>query len=370
MELDNIGATKEGFRAAKGSFDDDLSVKSIGFNESWKLRILGNPHLGYKAWIPYQALNRDNELETRWHTIMVPKEGSIIHKFANADQRIQMANTNLEASKCTSRAEPDGVRFFLCFDRRDEKPIVRRLQTNWTVFRAIESLLDMESEEKPGYLEHGLIFMYDLFVGKRTKDPDRRADYTNTEYYVKPLSATYNRFAQVVPIAAARDRNSEARKKVMENLLKWEVFTQAELDAIKNSKIDLAKDVEPKTDAEILEILRKNPIYINARNNKDKALVFPFPKELAEWCQENGVPVSFGATVRTTIDESTATKPSTNPNAGSIDFGELAGAAEKKTETATEKVEEKKVESKVETAVEKKAESGPPSREDIKSMFE
>jgi len=266
MEVTKINTSKKLF--------DEAKVKT--FAEIGKLkegtathRVITGPILVETIWYPTVA-EKDGKVAQSMRTIVRPSDGCILDEMAILDEKIMKAKMVEEGvsaddvKKYRSALRPQRAFRFLVFDRdadNEGTPTVRVYDYPKTIKEQLESLQGTMSKKHPGYLEYGLVFMYDCYFTK-TIDKDKSATY-GTDYKTAVVTDTLPLMKQMkIPVDWLNWTPDSGKP------CPWkfeDFFTEDELKSISDYDKDLETLCKPDSEDEIAEKLTKNPIYLEAK---------------------------------------------------------------------------------------------------------
>jgi len=188
------------------------------------------------------------------------------------------------------------------FDRdadNEGRPTVRIYDYPWTVMDQLKSLQSTVSKKRLGYLEYGLIFMFDVYLSKEV-DKTKTSQY-GTDYKTMPITDTLPAIkGKQIPLAWL-DWNPESGRPCPWSYADY--FTEDELSAIQEYDKDLEAVCKQDTAEEIAEKLNKNPLFLNAKimfgDRKGQAMFPAFAldeakQRLLEVCQKTSIPLLEG----------------------------------------------------------------------------
>jgi hypothetical protein len=190
---------------------------------------------------------------------------------------VEAGNSPDEVKKYRSAVRPKTVFWYLVFDREADgggKPVLRPYEFPMQVKDALAALQTLQSKKRPGMLENGLNFMYDIYITKDNDGKTGNAMY-DTKYTVQPVNET-------LPIMKKINVPADWVNFAGDGDCPWnwqDYFTDDELEAIDAYTSDLEAISAPQTETEIIERLTKNPIFLHAKFNmgdKKGELMFPF----------------------------------------------------------------------------------------------
>ena len=284
-----VGISPEDATSAFGGQNAELNVQNLKVNEEYHVRIVGGVKRINRCWYPYLILSDKGEWVTTWTAPIVGSD-SVLESLAAVDQRITVEKSHKPPSECKSRLAPASSFLYTCIDRADEKPVLKKLICNWSVGKSIQELQEKEKRGKEGFLEYGLIFLFDIWITKKLKDKARGDAWNNIEYGVEGISSDLNPFSGIIPISALKS-GDPARKQLLEcfDRMNPRAFTEEELVAIKETKLDLEIEGRSQSADDIMLLLHEKPIYLKALGQRNQP-IFVYPEELAIEAKRLGIP--------------------------------------------------------------------------------
>lgn len=263
MELRNINTSQE-------KFD---STKSGGFQEIGRLkegvsthRVITGPMSVSTVWFP-TIVEKEGKLIQSVRAVVRPPEGCVIDELAKLDEEAtrkkmrEEGASDEEIKKFRSSLRPKTTYRFLVFDREldaEGAPTVRVFEYPYSIKDQLEALQKTKSKKHPGFLEFGLIFMYDLYIEK-VKDPKIKNALYATSYAAQVVTDT-------LPFVTKQQRISESWLNPKGDL-PWKLedyFTEQELQAIIEFPKELDDFCKPDSQEDIVKKLTDFPIFVNA----------------------------------------------------------------------------------------------------------
>lgn len=293
MEFNKMGTSADQFEKAKGQGFAEIGKLKEGVSTH---RIIVGPVRVETVWYP-TLVEQNGELVQSMRTIIRPEGGYLLDPLVKMDEELTkramredggFSDDEIKVYRCPLRP---GIAFrFLVFDRDLDnagKPTVRVFDYPFTVKKFAEDLQTAKSKKHPGFLECGLIWMFDCNITK-TVDPKKSSLY-GTDYTMMPVMDTLPAMRQIqIPIEWMNWTEASGKPCPW----KWEdFFTEDELTAINEFDSDLSKLAKSNTEEEIIEKLTKNPIYLHgtfAFGDKKGTPMFPVlcQPEVVEKLQE------------------------------------------------------------------------------------
>jgi hypothetical protein len=287
-----------------------IRIKEL--NKPYRHRIVDGPKQVLTVFYP----SIDADGKPKKFIITVPSwRDSIFDSLAKIDEKIQKTKiydrmgrndaSEKAAKMIRSQLSPTTTFQCLVIDKKDDVPVVRRAEYKTTVNKELvrlesERVVDTHGNRDETKLRYGLLWMLIMEITKieSKKDSNLPANF-NTEYKTMVLSELYNAcFGQVpsyllnkpisIDLAAkALVVHPAVGKPVPFPVIEWGMMTEAEWSAIVNCELDLASLVKPMTQAEAIERLEKNPLQINAVDDKGNFLLPDWQQIRDEMSKQN-----------------------------------------------------------------------------------
>jgi len=287
MDVLKVNTSRKAFEKASGKDFPEIGKLKDGVNH---FRIIAGPQKVETIWYP-TMIEREGKMQQTVRTVVRPAEGCILDNLVKLDEDLTkkaMVSEGLDqdtVKKYRSALRPQRAFRFLVFDRtadNEGKPTVRIYDFPYTVKDQLEALQNTVSQKNKGFLEYGLIFMYDVYVTREKNESIKNLQHS-IDYKTAVVQDTTPLFVkkQHVPISHL-DWDSESGAPCPWNYEDY--FTPEELEAIAEYDKDLGTLCKPDTEEEITEKLKKNPIYLDAKflwgdRKGDKMFpIFTFPE--------------------------------------------------------------------------------------------
>jgi len=263
-------------------------------------RILFGPVQIQTVFYPTREVDRETgELKSTKHAIVVPRSGSIFDELAAMDKRIKFA---LGEKNPDSTFTPNQSFLYLVFNRAEAESIVRVGEYKYSVVKQFIEKEEAVSTKDKTKLMYGPIFSWDAIIDKKV-DPSKPKKF-GVKYEVSVNPEACPLMGQI-PI----EWLSLSIKEFFAHVERDVVFTDEEVEAIQSCEIDLHSVAKARSSEEILELLQKFPIDLNA-NTPEGKLVFPAPKEFLLRLEELSINYLLPSTIEpSTIEPSTKTLP-------------------------------------------------------------
>jgi len=299
--MERVGTTRQHFEEARGSAFSRVGKIDEGTHTH---RVIVGPVSVDTLWYPtLMEIERDKVVQT-YRTLVRPSEGWFLDKVAKLDEQITRENlmsggvSEEESKKYRSPLRTNRMFRFLVFDRDQDgggAPTVRAFDYPFTVKDKLEKLQTQKNQKNPQYLEYGLVFMFDVYIIRGKKQNVKSKDEKIlTEYDVQAVRESISALPQI-PSAFASWK-PDSGEPCPWNL--GEYFTPAELKAIEDYPGELEDLCKSSLPEEVLEQLKKFPIYLDAKysfGDKKNDPMFPYLMEqegyekLASTLQEGDV---------------------------------------------------------------------------------
>lgn len=268
MDFTQIDTSKSRFEKAKVQTFSEIGKLKDGVNTH---RIITGPVTVETNWYP-TIVEKEGKLIQSVRTIVRPPDGTVLDDIAKLDEQLtrkRMAEDNCssdEIKKFRSALRPNRAYRFLVFDREADNqgaPTVRPFDYPFTVKDHLETLQNTKAQKHPGFLEFGLVFMYDVYIS-RVKDTTKKVLHYSIDYTVQVVTDT-------LPLVTKQQRIPTSWLDFVmgsgQSPWKWEdYFTEQELTAISEYDKDLDTLCKTDTPESAQEKLSKNPIFLDAKH--------------------------------------------------------------------------------------------------------
>ena len=235
-----------------------------GFNQAQKLkdgenvhRVLFGPGRVERIWFPVLVEDEGKMVVSR-RTVKRPPEGCTLDFIANLEIRIRQ---QLNQDKPTSVFSPKTEFLYLSMNQGSEEALVELFSFPYSVYKRLLEIEKERDTRNPQFLRHGLIWMYDVIIAKLLEKGKSRRWGTSYEVQV---DTQYNVQASKTPVSWL-DRPVDEILAEM-SVVEAGIFTENQWKAIVESDIDLMEEIEPDSQADILALLKKCPIYLDAQD--------------------------------------------------------------------------------------------------------
>jgi len=260
-----------------------------------------------KESVIYPTLRRDYETgevkESFNAIVLMPKERTIIDKIAAVDKKIQEAN-GISYDDTRSQFSRNLRYVWIVISRdlteKEDVPWIgpweypSRISKELTRFQRVRSTKD---RYKLGY---GPYYTFDVIIEKYYDKDMMRKTGGNKQFstrYSIEVDPSCMPMAGKLPVELVENPTYAAEHMDQVMQLYSKVFTPAELNAINEYGVSLDDLVVPvRTDEEILEILKEQPINFNATDVVGKPL-FKHCDELFEEIKNMGIRILEGSTM-------------------------------------------------------------------------
>lgn len=265
---------KIGQNKVNDNYQKRTRVTDMKDGEQFAFRIINGPFT--RNFHLYPSIYEDSttkELKPGWTTIYVKGgkdvEENLLDKFAKLDlllkqNRLKATNAKEDDIKKAKSMVRKNNRFDYAIIKRvmGEQPTISILEAPWGVFNQIKNLINTKSTKDQSKLAYGLQYMFD-FILKRTKN-------TKTGYPEYTVSVDITSCSKCAEKIDAYYLDTE--KNPYPN--NEQFFTPEEMDAINSCKFEMEEIDTPKTNEEVAEILKKNPLDIGRRDKNSQAFYF------------------------------------------------------------------------------------------------
>lgn len=213
-----------------------------------------------------------------------------------------------EIKKIRSDFNPTMKYHCLILDRADAIPVIRRAEYPSSVRRDMlrlegDRITDEYGNKDETRLRYGLLFMLWFEITKVKKDPSKGEKYTNIEYKTAVLEEACPFKGQIpshylgasIDIDPEKDQVMITPKAGVEQILnpiEAGYFTAEQWSAVKNYEHGIGELVEPMSYGEALEKLMKEPILLDAMDDKGN-FIYPAYQEILAEVKKRGLDFSF-----------------------------------------------------------------------------
>ena len=251
------------------------------------LRFVLGPAVKFNYWYPSFKENEDGIFEKRNRGVKSnPESKSILHEIY-ASEWNKLKSLGIEKKDANFLITRSKEYLYLAFDLKDELAVLRPIRIPYSVHQRIDQFIKETYTDAPQFLKNGLLFMFDVKITKTINK-----NIKERKFATKYTTDVYETYApkKTLPVTLLTNQANWLNIVLEQNEglnIGWETFfSEQQLAAIDNSEQDPETMYPYKTNQEVIEELKENPILF------DDTLNHFDPEGLCDILKQLSVPVA------------------------------------------------------------------------------